>query len=118
MLLAVLGKLGFALHDRDVFVNAAGGVRLDEPATDLAAVAAIASSLRDRPVADDVVLLGEVGLVGEVRAVAHPRERLREAGRHGFRRVIAPHACADDPPAGVQVVGVRTVAEALDAAFE
>jgi DNA repair protein RadA/Sms len=113
MLAAVLQKAGLPLHDRDVFVNAAGGLRLVEPATDLGIIAAIASSFLERPLPEDVALFGEVGLVGEVRAVSHPLQRLREARRHGFRRVIAPARVAADAPEGVEVVGVRTVGEVL-----
>ena len=117
MLAAVLDKAGLALHDRDLFVNAAGGLRLAEPAGDLAIVAAIASSLTDAPVRADTLLLGEVGLVGEVRAVPQAGLRLREAARHGFRRMIVPAACASDAPSGVEVLGVRTVRDALAAIF-
>jgi DNA repair protein RadA/Sms len=115
MLAAVLEKHGLPLHDRDVFVNAAGGVRLDEPAADLGILAALASSLCDRPVRADTIMFGEIGLVGEIRAVSHPGLRLREAARHGFRRAIAPGASAKDAPAGLSVVSVRTVREALEA---
>ena len=115
LLLAVLGKLGLPLHDRDVFVNAAGGVRLQEPAADLAICAALWSSLHDRPVPTDCLLFGEVGLVGEVRATSHAVRRLKEAERHGFHRVIVPQRVAADAPRSLGVVGVRTVAEALEA---
>jgi len=115
LLLAVLGKLGLSLHDRDVFVNAAGGVRLLEPAADLAICAALWSSLFDRPVPTDTLLFGEVGLVGEVRATSHAVRRLKEAERHGFRRVIVPARVAADAPRSLEVVGVRTVREALEA---
>ncbi len=115
MLAAVLEKAGLALHDRDLFVNAAGGVRLDEPAADLGIIAAIASSMSDQPIAPHTLLFGEVGLVGEVRAVPHPALRLKEAARHGFRRVIAPHSCTEHAPAGLDVIGVRSVREVLQA---
>lgn len=117
MLAAVLGKCGIPLHDRDLFVNAAGGVRLHEPAADLAILGAIASSMLDLPVPSDVVLIGEVGLVGEIRAVSHPGLRLKEAARHGFRRVFGPKSLAADPPSGLEVIGARTVRELLDALF-
>ncbi|TNE87086.1 MAG: DNA repair protein RadA [Deltaproteobacteria bacterium] len=117
MLAAVLGKCGIPLHDRDLFVNAAGGVRLGEPAADLAILAAASSSLLDLAVPDDVVLIGEVGLVGEVRAVSHPQLRLKEAARHGFRRVFGPRSLAAEAPEGVHVIGVRTVRELLDQLF-
>ncbi len=115
LLIAVLGKLGLPLHDRDVFVNAAGGVRLQEPAADLAICAALWSSLNDRPVPTDTLLFGEVGLVGEVRATSHAVRRLKEAERHGFHRVIVPQRVAADAPRSLKVVGVRTVAEAIEA---
>jgi DNA repair protein RadA/Sms len=114
LLAAVLGKVGLNVHDRDLFVNAAGGVRLEEPAADLATVAAIVSSLVDVPIPQGTLLLGEVGLVGEVRAIPHPRPRLREAARHGFRRVVVPAGLNADEP-GVDLVRVRTVGEALGA---
>lgn len=114
MLAAVLSKAGLALDDRDLFLNAAGGLRIDEPAADLGIAAAIASSLYNRAPPPDVAWFGEVGLAGEVRSVSHPALRLREAARHGFRRVIAPARCAADAPPGVEVIGVRTVREALE----
>ncbi|MCB9680301.1 MAG: DNA repair protein RadA [Alphaproteobacteria bacterium] len=114
MLTAILGKAGLPVDDRDVFANAAGGVRLDEPAADLGLLAAMASSLLDRPLDPHTVLLGEVGLVGEIRAVTHPRTRLREAGRHGFRRAIVAQGTQVEAP-GLELVPVRTVREALAA---
>ncbi|MCK6514227.1 DNA repair protein RadA [Myxococcota bacterium] len=117
MLIAVLGKLGQHLHDRDVFVSAAGGLRLPEPAADLAIAAALVGSLRDRALPPDTLVFGEVGLVGEVRGVAHPGPRLAEAARHGFRRVVIPAAAAEAAPEGVEVIGVRTLKEALVALF-
>jgi DNA repair protein RadA/Sms len=115
MLAAVLGKHGMALHERDLFVNAAGGVRLGETAADLAVVAAIVSSLHEQPIPGDTLLFGEVGLVGEVRGVGYPVPRLREADRHGFRRVIAPARSVAEAPPSLDVVGVRSVREALEA---
>lgn len=115
MLAAVLEKHGVPLHDRDLFVNAAGGVRLFEPAADLAIAAAIASSVKDRPLRADTLVFGEVGLVGEVRAVGFPGPRVREAARHGFRRIVAPASVARDAVPGVELVGVRTLREALQA---
>jgi len=113
MLAAVLQKADVALHDRDLFVNAAGGVRLSEPAADLGAIAAIYSSFTERAIASDTLLFGEVGLVGEIRAVSHPIPRLREAARHGFKRVFAPPSCASEAPPGLEVIGVRSVRELL-----
>ena len=113
MLAAILEKAGVPLHDRDLFVNAAGGVRLGEPAADLGAVAAIYSSFTEAPIAANTLLFGEVGLVGEVRAVSHPGPRLKEAARHGFRRVFAPKSCVEHAPPGLEVIGIRSVRELL-----
>jgi DNA repair protein RadA/Sms len=113
MLTAVLERAGLALHDRDVFVNAAGGVRLTEPAADLSIAMALASSLADVPVAADTLFLGEVGLVGEIRAVPHPIARLKEAARHGFRTVVVPPSAARDAPSELTIVPARTVRDAL-----
>lgn len=112
MLAAVLGKAGLGLHDRDLFVNAAGGLRIDEPAADLAIVAAIASSVFDKPVPSDTAVFGEIGLVGEVRTVTHAPLRLREAARHGFRKVLAPAKTTDAPPS-LTIVPVRSVRDVL-----
>jgi DNA repair protein RadA/Sms len=115
MLAAVLGKAGVEVHDRDLFVNAAGGVHLEEPAADLGIAAAIASSLTDTPLDPRTLVVGEIGLVGELRAVTHPQLRLKEAARHGFRRAIVPTACASQAPPGLEVIGVRTIRQALAA---
>lgn len=115
MLAAVLEKAGHGVHDRDVFVNATGGLDLAEPAADLAIAAAIASSLRDAPLDPHTIAIGELGLVGEVRAVSHPAQRLKEAARHGFRRVVGPEALARHAVPGVEIVAVRSVRDALNA---
>jgi DNA repair protein RadA/Sms len=120
LLLAVLDKrAGLSLVTDDVFVNVAGGVEIEEPAADLAILAAVASSLRNRPIRPDVVVFGEVGLAGEVRACSQAALRVREAAQLGFTRCLVPEGnlAASDVPAGISVVGVRTVAEALDALF-
>lgn len=115
MLTAVLQKAGIPLHDRDVFVNCAGGLRLQEPAADLGMAAAIASSLLDRPIPPGVAVFGEVGLVGEVRATTHAAARLREAVRHGFRTVVVPHRVAEaHADIDAEVVGIRSVRGLLD----
>jgi DNA repair protein RadA/Sms len=119
LLLAVLEKrAGLNLVADDVFVNIAGGMTVDEPAADLAIVAALASSLRNRPVRSTTATFGEVGLVGEVRGIAQAELRIREAAQMGFRRCIMPEANVH-PSHGALVsdcdlVGVRTVAEALE----
>ena len=113
MLLALLAKFGYKLHDRDVFISAAGGLRIIEPAADLAMVTAIASSIRDIPIDQRTLLFGEVGLVGEIRAVSHPAQRLIEAQRHGFTRVVGPKSAKGHVPDGLEFVGVRTLKQAL-----
>lgn len=118
LLLAVLDKrAGLSLAADDVFVNVAGGIRVDEPAADLAVLVAVASSLRNRAVASDAVVFGEVGLAGEVRATTQAALRVREAAQLGFRRCVLPEGNISpaDVPAAMEVVGVRTVGEALDA---
>ena len=113
MLAAVLDKARIDLHDRDIYINVAGGVRLVEPATDLAICVAVASSLTQRAIRSDIAVFGEVGLVGEVRGVGHPGLRLREAARHGFRRVVVPATTNVDAPPGLTLIPVRTVREAI-----
>ncbi len=121
LLLAVLEKrAGLQIAGDDVFVNVAGGMTVDEPAVDLALVAAVASSLRNRPVAAGTAVFGEVGLAGEVRAITQAGRRVREAGQMGFSRCVLPAANADrsDPDlAGTrcELVGVGSVQQALDA---
>src|SRR3989449_59705 len=117
LLLAVLEKrVGMPLASQDVFVNVAGGGRVTEPAADLGIVLAAASSYLDRPVPGDVVVLGEVGLTGEVRAVTGLDIRLKEAAALGFRRCVVPKsgvgAGAKFP---LEVRGVATVSGALEA---
>ncbi len=112
LLLAVLEKrMRMPLHEQDVFLNVAGGLRIDEPAADLAVVAAAASSASGRALADDVVVCGEVGLTGEVRAVGRAEARLREAGRQGFRRCVLPAGNTRGLAAveGVAVEGVASL---------
>ena len=115
MLLAVLGKHGHPLHDRDVFVSAAGGVRVQEPAADLGILAAVLSSLMDRPLDPHTLVFGELGLTGEVRAVTQPAARLIEAHRYGFRRVVCPANSVEHAPKGLTVIGVSSLSEAVQA---
>jgi DNA repair protein RadA/Sms len=118
LLLAVLDKrAGLNFSTDDVFVNVAGGMTITEPAADLAVVAAVASSLRNRPIHGDAVVFGEVGLAGEVRATTQADLRVREAAQLGFHRCIVPdgNVAPTDAPRGIEIVGVRTVGEALDA---
>jgi DNA repair protein RadA/Sms len=121
LLLAVLEKrVGLNLIGDDVFVNVAGGMTVDEPASDLAVLAAIASSVRNRVIPATTAMFGEVGLAGEVRAIAQSGLRLKEAAQMGFQRCILPEANVDpaDRDSRCQLVAVRTVGEALDAIFD
>ncbi|MBK8017894.1 MAG: DNA repair protein RadA [Betaproteobacteria bacterium] len=117
MLLAVLHRhAGIACFDQDVFVNAVGGVEIDEPAADLPVLLAIVSSLRNRPLPDKLVVFGEVGLAGEVRPVQRGQERLREAAKLGFERAIVPRA--NQPKAGIaglEIIAVERIGDAVDA---
>jgi len=117
MLLAVLHRHGgIAVGDQDVFVNVVGGIRVQETAVDLPVLLAVLSSLRDRPMAEQTIAFGEVGLSGEIRPVPNGEERLKEAATHGFKRAIVPKANA--PRGGrvgeMQVIGVERLAEALE----
>jgi len=121
LLVAVLARrAGVALGSHDVYASVAGGLHVDEPATDLALAAALASSLRDRPIDRGTVAVGEVGLLGELRPVAGIERRLREAGRLGFRRAVVPRGGqgrAGEVP-GLDIVAVGSVREALEALLE
>src|SRR5882724_3615342 len=119
LLLAVLEKrAGLNLMGDDVFVNIAGGMTIDEPASDLGVLAAIASSVRNRVIAPTTAMFGEVGLAGEVRAINQAGLRVREAAQMGFKRCIMPEANIDPSDRQLakdcELVGVRTVGEALD----
>ncbi|CAH1219834.1 DNA repair protein RadA [Paenibacillus plantiphilus] len=121
LIIAVLEKrMGMFLQTQDAYLNVAGGIKLDEPAVDLAAAVSIASSFRDAPTRPFDVIFGEIGLTGEVRAVSRAEQRVREAQKLGFKRVIMPKKSMKgwSPPSGIQIIGVETVAEALSAAFE
>jgi DNA repair protein RadA/Sms len=115
LLLAVLHRhAGIACYDQDVFVNAVGGVRITEPAADLAVLLAIVSSLKNTPLPAKLVVFGEVGLAGEVRPVQRGQERLREAAKLGFTQALVPHANKPRQPiAGLEVMPVRRVEEAV-----
>jgi DNA repair protein RadA/Sms len=117
LLLAVLEKrAGLNLAGDDVYVNIAGGMSIEEPAADLSVVAAVASSVRNRGLAPSTAVFGEVGLSGEVRGIPQAALRIREAAQMGFTRVVLPAANVDPNEIGdCELVGVRTVAEALDA---
>ena len=121
LLLAVLEKrAALNLAGEDVFVNIAGGMTVDEPAADLAIIAAVASSVRNRPIKAGTAVFGEVGLAGEIRGTTQAALRVREAAQMGFTRcVLPPGSCSPvDLPAGLELVEVRTVGEALDALMD
>ena len=120
LLIAVLEKkMGIHLLGQDVFVNVAGGVRIDEPAADLGVVAAVASSFLDKPVDARTLLIGEVGLAGEVRAVSQVEARVREAMKLGFSRCILPLASRRQLPTfdGMDLLAISSLAEAWDLLF-
>lgn len=116
MLLAVLEKRGgLKVSQCDAYLNIIGGLTLDEPAADLAAVMAIASSYLDKPIAETMAAMGEVGLSGEIRAVSHLEQRLSEAERLGFTQCIIPanHAREIRRPAHMELLPVRNIGQAL-----
>jgi DNA repair protein RadA/Sms len=121
LITAVLAKRArVRLADQDVFVNVVGGLEVSEPAADLAIAAAIASSARNRPVAADLALMGEVGLSGELRSVGQLDRRLNEAAKLGFTRALIPKTMLrnlERTPPGLEVLGARTVSEALEMAL-
>jgi DNA repair protein RadA/Sms len=113
-------RVGFSLSDQDIFVNVVGGLRVEEPAADLPIALAIASSYKNIPVAADLAIVGEIGLSGELRAVSQVARRLNEAAKLGFKRVLVPRGSQrklDGIPAGIDVIGVRTINEAVEAAL-
>jgi DNA repair protein RadA/Sms len=113
-------RMGVHLAEQDVFVNVIGGMRITEPAADLAVAAAIASSMKDAPVKADTVLIGEVGLSGELRMVGQMSARLREASKLGFRQAIVPRRVrkGGEPwPDGLQISEARSLREALTMAL-
>lgn len=116
LLLAVLEKrLNLPLSSCDAYINIAGGIRMNEPAIDLAVVLAVISSYQDKPIDEKTIVFGEVGLSGEVRAVSMARQRVMEAKKLGFQRVILPKVSAQsmEPVEGIQLVGVASVLDAL-----
>lgn len=120
MLMAVLEKrVGLVLHDQDGYVNVVGGMNLDEPAADLGIVCAIASSFRNKAIPTDMVILGEVGLTGEVRPIGQLQQRINEAVKLGFKEAIVPKASQEnlEKPHKFHVIGVNTIEEAFSEIF-
>ena len=120
LLMAVAEKrAGLKMNVFDAYINVIGGLRLDEPGADLPVVLAVASSYRDRPIADDLVAIGEVGLTGEIRSVSHLNQRLGEVSRLGFKKCIIPRGGSEklDIPKGLEVYRVRNLREAIEMAL-
>ena len=118
LLIAVMEKrLGLHLSGQDIYVNVVGGIQIDEPAIDLGLVAAMTSSLRESPIDHSTMVVGEVGLGGEVRAISQADLRIREAAKMGFRRCLLPERNLTklDPVEGIELIGIREVGEALEA---
>jgi DNA repair protein RadA/Sms len=121
LLIAILEKkVELSLGGQDIFLNVAGGVRLDEPAVDLAAIVALASSHLNRIIDPHSVVFGEVGLTGEVRAISQPELRVKEAARLGFTRCLLPYGNQKnlDAPPSIQLIGIKHAAEALEHIFD
>lgn len=117
LLMAVLEKrAGLPLSSYDAYVNIAGGIRMNEPAADLGIVMAIASSYKNKPVSEDAIVFGEVGLSGEVRAVTMPEQRVAEAKKLGFKTCILPEVSVKGlgQVEGIEVIGVRSVNQAMN----
>jgi len=120
LLVAVLNKrVGLRLFDQDLFVNVIGGLKINEPAADLAVAAAIASSFQNVSLPGDLAVMGEVGLSGELRTVSHLGRRLNEAAKLGFKRCIVPatQRRIQDLPDGLEVITARSLSDALKAMF-
>jgi len=120
LLIAVLEKrMGISLHSADVYVNVPGGIRVSETAADLGIAAALLSSCRNRPIPKEVVVLGEVGLVGEVRGVSQVERRLNEASHHGFSRCILPKSNLKRLSSdwGMELVGLERIERLSDQLF-
>ncbi len=120
LLCAVLEKkAGLVMYGHDIFLNIAGGIRIEEPALDLGVICALASSLRERPISSATVVCGEVGLAGEIRAVGHMEIRMREAERLGFTRFIMPKGNKEriSWPGRIEIIGVAALPELLEVVF-
>ncbi len=120
LLVAVMEKkLGMHLMGHDIFINVAGGVKIDEPAVDMAIVAAVASSFLDRSIQKGTIVLGEIGLTGEVRAIGQVENRVAEAKKMGFNRCLVPQSNLKRTTGmkGIKLIGVKTVSEAMENLF-
>jgi len=120
LITAVLTKrVGIKLYEKDIFINVISGLKIDEPAADLAIAVAVASSAWDTPVPADMAFVGEIGLSGELRAVSQTTTRVKEAAKLGFRRVMVPRTFRQDDTLsdGVQLIPVRSISDALESAL-
>lgn len=120
LLLAVLGRRGFNFYQKDVYVNVAGGVKVEEPACDLAIALSLASSIKNRPLRPKTVAVGEIGLTGEVRPVGFMEQRLKEAKKLGFERCIGPSLRQKETQklSGIEFIGVRNIKKAIHKALK
>jgi len=120
MLLAVLEKRsGLRVGGSDAYINVIGGLNIDEPSADLATILALASSFRDKPVSDDLVAIGEIGLTGELRPVSQLSLRLSEIMRLGFGTCLVPKnsMVKNMAPANLKIITARTISEAISLAL-
>jgi DNA repair protein RadA/Sms len=120
LLVAIMEKqLGMHLMGYDIFMNVAGGVKADEPALDMGIIAAVASSFSNRPVCDGLMVLGEVGLTGEVRAISHAETRVAESKKMGFTRCLLPEGNLKRMTEirGIEIRGIKTISDAMDMLF-
>lgn len=120
LLVAVMEKrLGIHLNNQDIFLNIAGGMKVEEPGVDLGVIAAISSSFRDKVIDPEMAVFGEVGLGGEVRGVSQPEVRVKEAARLGFKRILLPKPNQEKVKGmkGIELIGVKTVKEAVERLF-
>ncbi|HEX3039884.1 MAG TPA: DNA repair protein RadA [Caproiciproducens sp.] len=122
LLLAVLEKrAGYYFSNLDAYVNVVGGLRLDEPASDLAVAMSLVSSLKDKPISDDAIVFGEIGLAGEIRSVTRIEARISEAARLGFKKCVLPYHSLkqiNSKFSEIQLIGVRNVREAFEASID
>ncbi|MDO4608960.1 MAG: magnesium chelatase domain-containing protein, partial [Clostridia bacterium] len=117
LLLAILEKReGLYFSNLDTYLNVVGGMRLDEPACDLAVCMALVSGLRDIPLDEKLIAFGEVGLSGEIRSISRVQARVNEAARLGFTQCVLPHGCIKQitkKPDGIEIIGVKNIKQAL-----
>jgi DNA repair protein RadA/Sms len=121
MLAAVITRrLGLKLVEQDIFVNVVGGIRIDEPAADLAIAIAITSSYKDIPLEADTVFIGEIGLAGELRMPPQIVIRVKEAQKLGFKKAVIPHSSkkSEGMPKGIEIIEVRSLSQAIDYALQ